>query len=507
VLVEQSDHLVVIEAPQHEARSLAVIEKARELARGKPIRYVVNTHAHFDHSGGLRTYVDEGAIVVTHATNRPFYEQAWSAPRTVSPDRLARSGKTPQFETFTGRHVLAGEHPIEIHPIAGNGHNDAFALVYLPAQRLLVEADAYTPAAPNTPPPAAPNPFSVNLLENIERLKLDVAQIAPLHGRLVSLRDLRAAVGRPSPAPAPENAVVETAIPGVVAAGTPIEFVAGGFDGTEGPLPLADGSLVFTENRVDRVQRIAADGSATLFSEGNLNPNALALAPDGSIIAAQTARPGIAVIHPAEKARPLATSHDGKPFGRPNDLFVDKRGGVWFTDPGPGPAQRAPGAAEPTARPAPAVYHLSAEGVLRQLDSEIARPNGIILSLDEKTLYVANTWGEHVIAYDVAADGALSRKRDFAKLAGFGPPANGNGPASSGADGLAIDAAGRLYVASSAGVQVFDARGRALGVIKLPRAPQNLAFAGPDRKTLYVVGRGAVWKIRTLAAGPAGRAK
>lgn len=144
---------------------------------------------------------------------------------------------------------------------------------------------------------------------------------------------------------------------------------------------------------------------------------------------------------------------------------------------------------------------------MSQVDTEIERPNGIILSPDEKTLYVANTYGEHVIAYDVAADGKLSRKRNFAKLTGFAPPASGNGPASSGADGLAIDAAGRLYVASSAGVQVFDARGRALGTIKLPRPPQNLAFGGSDRKTLYVVGRGAVWKIRTQAAGPAGRAK
>ncbi len=341
----------------------------------------------------------------------------------------------------------------------------------------------------------------------MERLKLDVAQIAPLHGRLVTLRDLRAAVGRAAPAEAPQNAVVENAIPGVVAAGTAIEFVGGGFDGTEGPLPLADGSLVFTENRVDRVQRIAPDGTTTLFSEGNLNPNSLAQGPDGTIFAAQTARPGIAVIHPADKARPVTTSYQGKPFNRPNDLFVDKSGGVWFTDPGAGPAQRPVGASEPTERPTPAVYHLSGSGELRQVATDIERPNGIILSSDEKTLFVANTYGEHVIAYDVGKDGSLSRKRNFARLAGFAPPANGNGPASSGADGLAVDSAGRLYVASSAGVQVFDARGRALGTIKLPRAPQNLAFAGNDRKTLFVVGRGAVWKIQTLAQAPAGRAK
>jgi gluconolactonase len=138
----------------------------------------------------------------------------------------------------------------------------------------------------------------------------------------------------------------------------------------------------------------------------------------------------------------------------------------------------------------------------------VPRPNGITLSGDEKTLFVANTYGEHVLAYDVTPgvtrDGKFGKPRNFAKLAGF--KQTDNGP-SSGADGLAIDADGRLYVASSIGVEVFDRKGKALGVIEIPNPPQNLAFAGTDRKTLYVVGRGAVWKIRTEAAGPEGRAK
>ena len=128
----------------------------------------------------------------------------------------------------------------------------------------------------------------------------------------------------------------------------------------------------------------------------------------------------------------------------------------------------------------------------------------LALSPDEKTLYIANTYGEHVLAYDVGKDGSVSHRRDFARLAGF--KQTDNGP-SSGADGLAIDAQGRLYVASSAGIEVFDRKGKALGVIEIPNAPQNLAFAGTDRRTLYVVGRGAVWKIRTLAGGPEGRGK
>jgi len=505
VLVEQDDHLVIVEAPQNEARSLAVIAKAKEIAPGKPIKYLVNTHTHFDHSGGLRTYVNEGAIIVTDAANRAYYEQAWAAPRTINPDALARSGKAARFETFSGKHVLAGRHPVEVHAITGSGHNDAFSLVYLPTERVLIEADAYTPGPVGAAAPTPPNPYTVNLADNLKRLGLEVAQIAALHGpRVATYEDLRTATGA-ARAPAPTTGgVVKADVAGVVKAGTAIELVKQGFDGTEGPLPLADGSLVFTENRVDRIQRIADDGSTTVFLERSGNPNSIARGVDDTIVAAQTGKPGIGVIYPSEKARVLADSFQGKPFNRPNDLIVDRGGGIYFTDPGPGPAQRQPGVAAPAIPPIPAVYYLSPQGELRQLATDIPRPNGISLSPDEKTLYVANTYGEHVLAYNVGKDGSVSKRRDFAKLAGF--KQTDNGP-SSGADGLAVDAQGRLYVASSAGIEVFDRKGKALGVIEIPNAPQNLAFAGADRRTLYVVGRGAVWKIRTLAGGPEGRGK
>jgi gluconolactonase len=147
---------------------------------------------------------------------------------------------------------------------------------------------------------------------------------------------------------------------------------------------------------------------------------------------------------------------------------------------------------------------LSPTGQLHQLATDIERPNGIQLSPNEQTLYVANTFGEHVLAYDVKADGTVGARRNFAKLEGFTTTEQG---ATSGADGLAVDAKGRLYVASAAGVQVFDAKGKALGVIALPKSPQNLAFAGKDKKTLYVVGRGSAYRIATQTSGYTGRAK
>jgi glyoxylase-like metal-dependent hydrolase (beta-lactamase superfamily II) len=134
--------------------------------------------------------------VVTHQSNRTYYEQAWAAPRTLAPDRLAQSKKPPQFETVGDTHELTdGKRSIQIHRLAGNGHNDGFLIVYLPAEKILIEVDAWAPTAANVPPPAVPSPFAVNLYENIQRLKLDVAQIAALHGpRVATLAELAAAV-------------------------------------------------------------------------------------------------------------------------------------------------------------------------------------------------------------------------------------------------------------------------------------------------------------------------
>jgi glyoxylase-like metal-dependent hydrolase (beta-lactamase superfamily II) len=192
VVIEQAGGIVVVEAPLNEARSHAVIAAVRAQFPGKKIAFVINTHAHFDHAGGLRSYVDVGATVVTHARNVPYYRRAWSAPRTIVPDRLAASKRTPTFRAFTTKLVLPdAQNPIEVHAIAGSGHNDAFAMVFLPKAGILIEGDAWTPAATR---PATPSPLWVNLHENIVRLKLGVQRIAPLHGTLQTIDDLRAAI-------------------------------------------------------------------------------------------------------------------------------------------------------------------------------------------------------------------------------------------------------------------------------------------------------------------------
>lgn len=197
VAIEQKDHIVLVESPLNEARSIALIDKIKETFPNKPIKYLINTHAHFDHSGGLRTFVDAGATIVTHKTNEAYYKKIWAEPHTLNPDRLATSKKAAHFETFTGKYVLSdGKRTIEIYPIDGNSHNDAFALIYLPAEKILIEADAYTALAAGATPPATINPYSLNLYENIQKLKLDVDQIAGIHGPgVVKLADLKAYIG------------------------------------------------------------------------------------------------------------------------------------------------------------------------------------------------------------------------------------------------------------------------------------------------------------------------
>jgi glyoxylase-like metal-dependent hydrolase (beta-lactamase superfamily II) len=197
--IDQTDHITIIEAPLNEERSLAVIAKAKELIPNKPIKYLINTHAHFDHAGGLRTFVDEGASIVTLKANKPYYEKVWATAHSIHPDRLEASKKAPNFVALTDKCSLADEkHPIEIHSIANNGHNDAFVLAYLPNDKVLIEADAYTPLAVNALVPSTVNPYSANLYENIQKLNLNVEKIAALHGpRLVTLADLQAYIGIP----------------------------------------------------------------------------------------------------------------------------------------------------------------------------------------------------------------------------------------------------------------------------------------------------------------------
>ena len=194
VAIEMKDHLILVEAPQNEARTVAVMQRAQTLGNGKPLRSVIVTHHHFDHIGGVRAAIAGGLTVITHAKNAPFIQALARRQRSIVPDTLSRSSQTARVDGVATKQVLTDSvRTVEIHHVLGNPHSESMLMVYLPGEKLLIEADAYTPAAADaaTQPRA---PFATNLLENIERLGLQVEYVVPLHGRIVPLSDLRAAV-------------------------------------------------------------------------------------------------------------------------------------------------------------------------------------------------------------------------------------------------------------------------------------------------------------------------
>lgn len=197
VAIEMKDHMVLVETPLNDGRSGAVMAQVKQLAAGKPIRYMINSHNHFDHSGGVRTAVAEGATIVTQAGNKVYFEKILANPNKINPDLMAKSGNKAKIMSVGDKQIMTdGVRTIELHRIQGSVHNDTFQMVYLPKEKLLIEADAFTPPPPNTPAPAIPNANNVNLVDNIERLKLSVDRILPLHGRVVPLDDLYVAVGK-----------------------------------------------------------------------------------------------------------------------------------------------------------------------------------------------------------------------------------------------------------------------------------------------------------------------
>jgi len=196
--VEFRDHIVVVEGPNSEARSLAVNQAINEKFPNKPIRYVVNTHAHYDHAGGLRTYVAQGATVVTHELNKAFYEKTWARPHTIQPDLLSKEPKQATFETMTDKKVMTdGTQTLELYHVKGSGHNVGMIIAYLPRARVVYWGDGYNPPEGDDPRDPARTPeFGIDLYRNITDLKLNVERLAPAHGAGARPFDnLRKAIG------------------------------------------------------------------------------------------------------------------------------------------------------------------------------------------------------------------------------------------------------------------------------------------------------------------------
>jgi gluconolactonase len=286
----------------------------------------------------------------------------------------------------------------------------------------------------------------------------------------------------------PQSPVTLDGIPGVVAKGEIVQLYKEGFIFTEGPVPMADGGLFFSDlQTADRIYRLDPKGEFTVFREKTNGANGLAVMRTGEVIAVESTGKRVVRIANGE-VTVLTEGSPDKPLLAPNDLILDSKGGVYFTDPGPRPV--VPGRKV-------FVYYLPAGA--RQpilLDDEIARPNGIIITTDGRTLLVDDTVGDTGFAWDIQLDGSVRNKRPFAKLVGI--PAGQD----SGADGMAVDRENRLYVTTATGVQIFDKNGRYLGTIPVPRQPSNVAFSDTDKRSLYITARQGLYRLRMLSQGP-----
>ncbi|MBO9600870.1 MAG: SMP-30/gluconolactonase/LRE family protein [Novosphingobium sp.] len=299
------------------------------------------------------------------------------------------------------------------------------------------------------------------------------------------------------------------AIPGVVAAGATWERAWSAPMTADGMTAAGDGTLLFAQEQSNSIRKLWPDGREWVLYPYIAGAGAVSVDAAGRIFAVERAcsDPGLGqascavpsrVVQLAPERKVLADKFaDGKPLGRLNDVFADGKGGAYWTQGG--------------------LYHVSADGTVSVVVDKVEKfTNGLVLSPDGEVLYVTDD--KKIWAFDVADDGSTSNRRVFATLSETG---------GFGGDGMAVDSDGRLYVTADAGVYVFDRAGKALGVIPVPRRAITLAFAGPDRHTLYVGAMGAatpdgkdwstpqgvrnvamtIYKVRTLSAGPAGRPK
>src|SRR5436190_3368144 len=302
--------------------------------------------------------------------------------------------------------------------------------------------------------------------------------------------------------------VTVSEIAGVVQAGAKWTVAWQGTDNADGIIGTADGGLLFAQEQPNQVSKLDKNDRVSVFIKDTHGAGSLSMDSKNQVVAilrtctdpgnagrgitAPCTEPtAVAFLTPQRKV--LAETVDGKSLGRLNDLVAGKNGHIYFTSGG--------------------AFHLTPAGKVSTIGGEL-RTNGIMLSPDEKTLYITN--GMVVVGLDVQPDGSVTNRRDFAKL-----EAGGAG------DGMTIDAAGRLYVTSGPGVQVFSPQGKYLGLIPTPRPVISAAFSGLDKKILYVVGGGALgpdgkefetpqgvrnnaktlFKIPMLAQGFKGRAK
>lgn len=261
-----------------------------------------------------------------------------------------------------------------------------------------------------------------------------------------------------------------------------------GFQFTEGPAVDREGNVYFCDIPQQRIHKIDTRGTVTLWRENTNYTNGLMVNAKGEIVACEMNGRVIAISPDGRELRVIASEYQGNRFNAPNDLVIDRQGGIYFTD----PSFRAP---QPMPQGKTCVYYIEPNGTVIRLIDNLPNPNGVILSPDEKTLYVIPSGQADMMAYPIISPGRLGEGRVFCTLQ------QPQGRQNTGGDGLTVDLKGNLYITSQLGLQVFNPAGKLLGIIKLPEQPANVCFGGPEMKTLYVTARTSIYTIPMQVKG------
>ena len=270
---------------------------------------------------------------------------------------------------------------------------------------------------------------------------------------------------------------------------TQAERLATGFLFTEGPLWHPDGFYYFVDIRRSNLHRITPGKPAELVRADTGEGNGTTFDLQGRLVICEGGHRRVTRWSAEGRSDVLVDRYEGKRLNRPNDVVCKSDGSLWFTDPG----LRVPLAERQL--PYAGVYRIAADGVVT-LMADCEYPNGLAFSPDERTLYVANTrWTAYIHAFELDAAGTVLRRRIFADMSSDEPDGV--------PDGMKVDVEGRVYCTGPGGTWVFAADGRRLGIIRTPEIPANLAFGGPDLKTLFFTARTSIYTLRVTTPGQA----
>src|SRR6266508_3491182 len=261
---------------------------------------------------------------------------------------------------------------------------------------------------------------------------------------------------------------------------------ATGFEFTEGPVWHPDGFFYFVDIRVSRLYRIAPGGTPEMVRENTGGGNGTTFDLQGRLLMCAGDSRQVTRIDSQGRVEVVAERYEGRRLNRPNDIVCRSDGSIYFTD----PSLRVP--IEQRELEA-GVYRIAPDGAV-SLIANCEYPNGLAFTPDERTLYVANSrWTAYVHALELATDGTMVRRRIFADMSSDEPDGV--------PDGMKVDAEGRVFCTGPGGTWVFAPDGTHLGIIRLPEIPANLAFGGPDLRTLFFTARTSIYSLRVKVPG------